>query len=147
MYVPLKYCHWYSKLHGVITCYLIITAGRTAEFTWLTWITVWVKHGLYTTFWCGITLGKHSHVTARKRWDCNPWRWPFKSWNMLELRVLLTFRHLASCILGQAFRYSPENVLYIFNSTNIFHYLIFAWPCIIDINNIDNQLDATITAY
>ena len=27
-----------------------------------------------------------------------------------------------------------------------FH-LIFAWSCIIDINNIDNQLDATITAY
>ena len=25
--------------------------------------------------------------------------------------------------------------------------LIFAWPCIIDVNNIDNQLDATITAY
>ena len=25
--------------------------------------------------------------------------------------------------------------------------LIFAWPCIIDINNIDNQLDATIMAY
>ena len=43
---------------------------------------------------------------------------------------LLTFRHRASSILGQAF-----------------HYLIFAWPCIIDINIIDNQLDATITAY
>ena len=25
--------------------------------------------------------------------------------------------------------------------------LIFASPCIIDINNIDNQLDATITVY
>ena len=25
--------------------------------------------------------------------------------------------------------------------------LIFAWPCIIDINNINNQLDATITVY
>ena len=34
----------------------------------------------------------------------------------------LTFRHRASSILGQAF-----------------HYLIFAWPCIIDINNIDNN--------
>ena len=42
-------------------------------------------------------------------------------------RVLhLTFRHRASCILGQAFHYSPENAFYIFNSTNIFHYLIFA---------------------
>ena len=27
----------------------------------------------------------------------------------------LTFRHRASCILGQAFRYSPEKAFYIFN--------------------------------
>ena len=60
----------------------------------------------------------------------------------------LTFRHRASCILGQAFHYSPENAFYIFNQQIYFIiYLIFAWPCIIDINNIDNQLDATITAY
>ena len=29
--------------------------------------------------------------------------------------VSLTFRHRAPCILGQAFRYSPENAFYIFN--------------------------------
>ena len=29
--------------------------------------------------------------------------------------IMLTFRHHASCILGQAFHYSPENVFYIFN--------------------------------
>ena len=29
--------------------------------------------------------------------------------------VLLTFRHRASYILGQAFHYSPENAFYIFN--------------------------------
>jgi len=29
--------------------------------------------------------------------------------------VLLTFGHRASCILGQAFHYSPENAFYIFN--------------------------------
>ena len=29
--------------------------------------------------------------------------------------TLLTFRHRASCILGQAFHYSPENAFYIFN--------------------------------
>ena len=29
--------------------------------------------------------------------------------------LVLTFRHCASCILGQAFRYSPENVFYTFN--------------------------------
>ena len=27
----------------------------------------------------------------------------------------LTYRHRASCILGQAFHYSPENAFYIFN--------------------------------
>ena len=29
--------------------------------------------------------------------------------------LFLTFRHRASCILGQAFQYSPENAFYIFN--------------------------------
>ena len=29
--------------------------------------------------------------------------------------AVLTFRHCASCILGQAFHYSPENAFYIFN--------------------------------
>ena len=34
----------------------------------------------------------------------------------LELHYTgLTFRHRASCILGQAFHYSPENAFYIFN--------------------------------
>ena len=28
---------------------------------------------------------------------------------------ILTFMHRASCILGQAFRYSPENAFYVFN--------------------------------
>ena len=44
-------------------------------------------------------------------------------WAVLYLYVFLcllvmfhlTFRHRASCILGQAFRYSPENAFYIFN--------------------------------
>ena len=30
-------------------------------------------------------------------------------------RIQLTFRHRASCILGQAFHYSPEKAFYIFN--------------------------------
>jgi len=32
-----------------------------------------------------------------------------------NLTASLTFRHRASCILGQAFHYSPENAFYIFN--------------------------------
>ena len=55
-------------------------------------------------------------------------------------------RFLYTCI-RQAFPYSPENAFYIFNQQIYFHYLIYAWPCIIDINNIDSQLDTTITAY
>ena len=35
--------------------------------------------------------------------------------NKINAKVLLTFRHRASCILGQAFHYSPENAFYIFN--------------------------------
>ena len=38
------------------------------------------------------------------------------SLNILKYsRFSLTFRHRASYILGQAFRYSPENAFYIFN--------------------------------
>jgi len=32
-----------------------------------------------------------------------------------ENLTLLTFRHRSTCILGQAFHYSPENAFYIFN--------------------------------
>ena len=37
--------------------------------------------------------------------------------------IPLTFRHRASCILGQAFRYSPENAFYIFNQQ--IHFIIW----------------------
>ena len=48
----------------------------------------------------------------------------FNSFNTLRTELLnclnarsrvLTFRHRASCIQGQAFSYSPENTFYIFN--------------------------------
>ena len=54
----------------------------------------------------------------------------------------------ATCVLyiGQAFRFSPENAFYIFNQKYISLSNI-CLTCISDINNIDNQLDATITAY
>ena len=44
--------------------------------------------------------------------------WAFNIVNInliLMIKFLLTFRHRASCILGQAFYYSPENAFYIFN--------------------------------
>ena len=36
-------------------------------------------------------------------------------WEALHSSSPLTSRHRASCILGQAFHYSPENAFYIFN--------------------------------
>ena len=35
--------------------------------------------------------------------------------HIVLLTSILTFKHRASCILGQAVRYSPENAFYIFN--------------------------------
>ena len=35
--------------------------------------------------------------------------------SITQVVCCLTFRHRASCILGQAFHYSPENAFYIFN--------------------------------
>ena len=49
----------------------------------------------YTGFWWG-------NLTERNTWG-------------IVGRIILTFRHHASCILGQAFHYSPENAFYIFN--------------------------------
>ena len=37
------------------------------------------------------------------------------TWPSVQWHCQLTFRHRASCILGQAFHYSPENAFYIFN--------------------------------
>ena len=46
--------------------------------------------------WSNFAVNKHLHTVA-SRW------------------ILLTFRQGASCILGKAFHYSPENAFYIFN--------------------------------
>ena len=52
---------------------------------------------------------KPSLVTGRTRRNTERLSWA--EW----LETDLTFRHRASCILGQAFHYSPENAFYIFN--------------------------------
>ena len=43
------------------------------------------------------------------------WWWAHGRSKHVEKRSILTFRHRASCILEQAFHYSPENAFYIFN--------------------------------
>ena len=52
-----------------------------------------------------------------------------------SLRSILTFRHHASSIWDRRFT-ALQRTHFVYLLTNIFHYLIFAWPCIIDINNI-----------
>ena len=47
--------------------------------------------------------------------DTHRWEWPTRCTLFLINLFQLTFRHRASCILGQAFHYSPENAFYIFN--------------------------------
>jgi len=48
--------------------------------------------------------------THRAEFHCQVWG-AMKIQNVIPL----TFRHRASCILGQAFQYYPENTFYIFN--------------------------------
>ena len=43
------------------------------------------------------------------------WVYKHNKGNVLAFCPALTFRHRASCLLGQAFHYSPENAFYIFN--------------------------------
>ena len=43
--------------------------------------------------------------------SANPWTETIQD----NVPHYLTFRHRASCVLGQAFHYSPENAFYIFN--------------------------------
>jgi len=51
--------------------------------------------------------GKRSYLNSTM---CNG-----EQFTELYVKGTLTFRHRASCILGQVFRYSPENAFYIFN--------------------------------
>ena len=59
--------------------------------------------------------------------------------------VILTFRHRASCIQGRRFA-TLQRTLFIYLINNI-SLSDICLTCIIYINNTDNQLDATITAY
>ena len=61
-------------------------------------------------------------------------------------RLTLNFRHRASSLQDRRFA-TLQRKLFIYLINKLFLYLIFAWPCTIGINNIDNQLYATITAY
>jgi hypothetical protein len=66
----------------------------------------WVLTSCMVIFWfvCFRGMSEQAHLQ------------PYDSYHLIsEQHVKLTFRHRASCILGQVFHYSPENALYIFN--------------------------------
>ena len=53
----------------------------------------------------------HFQVGLSAMGEVNFWQWTISPAEV----CCLTFRHRASCILGQAFHYSPESAFYIFN--------------------------------
>ena len=59
--------------------------------------------------------GHFVHRKSHMGWSRNTSRLPRTELLATETGTVLTFRHRASCILGQAFHYSPENAFYIFN--------------------------------
>ena len=65
-----------------------------------------------TVFW--FEVGSRNVMTIKTTVDKEPKN---KSGQLIycEAGRRLTFRHRASCILGQAFHYSPQNAFYIFN--------------------------------
>ena len=58
----------------------------------------------------------------------------------------LTFRHRASSIQDRHFA-TLQRTLFVYLINKYISLSDICLTCIIDINNIDNQLDATITAY
>jgi len=71
-------------------------------------------------------------------------------WQSFVYIVTVFYVHCDSvlCTLWQCFVYIVTVFFWILlRMKNVSHHLIFAWPCIIDINNIDNQLYAIITVY
>ena len=94
-YAP--YCHlWRAPLYNIFPHYLI--NGTIFENRSLN-IKMCVLIFSTNFFWNIVHSKKNSAIYDEK----------------CALFFMLTFRHRASCIYGQAFRYSPENALYIFN--------------------------------
>ena len=89
---------------------------RSVALTYSLW---WEYHFWFMSF--RFTSAFSGMKVARKRKaGRTPKASPRVSWVTLQHLFKhetngLTFRHRASCILGQAFRYSPENAFYIFN--------------------------------
>ena len=73
----------------------------------------------------------------------------FKFKNAWKKMFIFPLRYYANCVSTTLTVFILHNIesVYFFYSNAVFHYLIFVWPYIIDINIIDNQLDEKITAY
>jgi len=63
----------------------------------------------------GQTGPRTHHIPSGDTVSYIPLYFTFTQWWAECYKSLLNFRHCASCILGQAFHYSPENAFYLFN--------------------------------
>ena len=73
---------------------------------------------ILTLFWGGdFFSGTKCSCVKRDEFLHYPLQRTFSKWRQFFFcpTSVLTFTHHASCILGQAFRYSPENAFYMFN--------------------------------
>ena len=77
------------------------------------------QSGTYFIRWYAAVATYHSINSADVVKECKGEHFARFSSSVSPVTASLTFRHRASCILGQAFRYSPENAFYI-QSTNIY---------------------------
>ena len=107
-----RYLHYTSHVAGLTQTATLITCIKTIkpEISIFNNITCIVVQYTFLYIWWQL-----------KAETCSCW---FPVINICRVRWViigfhipraLTFRHRASCILGQAFHYSPENAFYIFN--------------------------------
>ena len=113
---------------------LVVSPDTSTGLLWcapFTTISLRSLHHL-SWFWSTITAEGSDHEAVMTQPQTSRTRVPSSTWKLLQnlsgmgreptapvfagqSRWSLNFRHCASCILRQAFHYSPENAFYIFN--------------------------------
>ena len=80
------------------------------------------QHRKFELPWCHVTHGhqvsKRYTASILRPGSRSRWRYAVRTklgHSICQSTQCLNFKHCAFCILGQAFRYSPENAFYIFN--------------------------------
>ena len=116
MYRMLKnyLCTWRLQYNHQVHRYFLITLyfNRKTSVAGHKHLTVWHFHAKNTTKVTVVFLSNQQYVALYLNRLCQS---AFLGPPPTGSGISLTFRHCASCILGQAFHYSPENAFYIFN--------------------------------